>query len=140
MRRVVRLWLGLVGVTLAGASGLPAQASPAAAPPAGYPTKDRWGKPLPPLTFYCQYKGLARDASGKYPLYQNAYFTMATTQGAISSGWKRFIETTYRPTSEGSAVCALLPDDPVERDGVLKGFNLLTQPATQIVVTTAWTP
>lgn len=118
----------------------PPPAGAAAPPPAGYPTKDRWGKPLPSLTFYCQYLGLATDASGKYPLYRNAMFTLATSQGAVQNGWQRFIEATYQPTSPGNAMCAIVPDDPAQRDATLQSFNLLTQPATQVVVKTAWKP
>ncbi len=140
MRPILRLALSLAGLSVLCAAALPGQAPPVSSPPPGYPTKDRWGKPLPPLTFFCQYNGLARDASGKYPLYQNAWFTMATAQGAVQSGWKQFIETTYHPASEGNAMCALIPDDPAEREGVLKAFNLLTQPASQVVVETSWKP
>jgi len=114
---------------------------PAAQPTAqGYPTKDFMGRPFPSQTFYCQYLGLAHDASGKYPLYQNAMFTIASAQGAVQDGWNKFIEATYHPSSPGNPMCAIVPDDPAQRDGVLKSFNLLTQPATQIVVKTAWKP
>lgn len=34
----------------------------------------------------------------------------------------------------------MVPDDPVQREGVLNSFNLLTQPATQVVVKTSWKP
>lgn len=119
----------------------PPPSPPAARPSAGtYPTKDRFGRPLPSLTFYCQYLGLALDASGKYPLYQNEMFTMATAQGAVQRSWNSYIEATYHPTSPGNPMCAIVPDDPAQRDGVLKSFNLLTQPATQVVVKTAWRP
>lgn len=105
----------------------PPPSPPAAQPSAeAYPTKDRFGRPLPSLTFYCQYLGLARDASGKYPLYQNTMLTMATFQGAVQNGWKSYIEATYQPASPGSAMCAIVPDDPVQRDGALKAVNLLT--------------
>ena len=120
----------------------PTTPSPTAATPASeaYPTKDRFGRPLPSQTFYCQYLGLAHDGSGKYPLYQNAMFTIATSQGAVQNGWKKFIEETYRPSSPGNPMCTLIPDDPAQREGVLKSFNLLTQPATQVVIKTAWKP
>jgi hypothetical protein len=126
-------------------SALRAQTPPPAppAPPSSvqaYPTKDRYGRPLPPLTFYCQYLGLARDASGKYPLYQNTMFTMATFPSAVQAGWNSYIAATYHPTSPGNPVCVIVPDDPVQRDGQLKAANLLTQPATQVVVKTAWKP
>lgn len=116
--------------------------SPPAAQPAAeaFPTKDRFGRPLPSLTFYCQYLGLARDASGKYPLYQNVMFTMATSQLAVQNGWRGYIEATYHPASPGNPMCAIVPDDPVQRDGALKAVNLLTQPATQVVVKTSWKP
>lgn len=114
---------------------------PAAQPQAqGYPTKDFMGRPFPSQTFYCQYLGLAHDASGKYPLYQNAMFTIAAAQGAVQNGWKAFIETTYHPSSPGNPMCVMVPDDPVQREGVLNSFNLLTQPATQVVVKTSWKP
>jgi hypothetical protein len=32
------------------------------------------------------------------------------------------------------------PDDPGQRDAALRAVNLLTQPATQVVVKTAWKP
>ncbi|HKP30735.1 MAG TPA: hypothetical protein VJU15_15090, partial [Gemmatimonadales bacterium] len=130
----------------------PAAAAPAPAPPpqppsapqapanAAYPTKDGLGRPLPMQTFYCQYLGLAHDASGKYPLYQNQLFSMATSQGAVQNGWKKYIETTFHPASEGNAMCAPIPDDPVQREGVMKSFNLLTQPATQTVIKVTWKP
>jgi hypothetical protein len=119
----------------------PPPSPPAAQPSAeAYPTKDGFGRPLPSLTFYCQYLGLAKDASGKYPLYQNAMLTMATRQGAVQNGWQRYIEATYHPASPGNAMCAIVPDDPVQRDGALKAVNLLTQPATQVVVKTSWKP
>lgn len=126
-------------------SALRAQTPPPAPPgpqPSvqAYPTKDGFGRPLPVVTFYCQYLGLARDASGKYPLYQNAMFTMATSSLAVQTGWNSYIEATYHPTSPGNPVCAIVPDDPVQRDGQLKAVNLLTQPATQVVVKTAWKP
>jgi len=125
-------------------------AKPAAAPPPpppaaqpaaeAYPTKDFMGRPYPSATMYCQYLGLARDASGKYPLYQNAMFVMATSAGAVQTGYNRYIEATYHPSSPGNAMCMALPDDPAQREGVLKSFNLLTQPATQVVVKTSWKP
>ena len=91
-------------------------------------------------TFYCQYLGLAHDGSGKYPLYQNEMFSMATMQGAVQNGWKKYIETTFHPASEGNPMCAIVPDDPAQREGVIKSFNLLTQPATQTVVKVTWKP
>jgi hypothetical protein len=120
----------------------PAPAPPPAAPPspAGYPTADRFGRPLPTVTFYCQYLGLALDASGKYPLYQDELFTMATSQGAVQNAWKAYIESTYHPKSPGNAMCAVLPSDPAQREATLKSFNLLTQPATQKVVKVVWKP
>jgi hypothetical protein len=145
MRRIARPWLFVALLAPLSFSTLAAQPPPspppAAQPSAGtYPTKDRFGRPLPSLTFYCQYLGLARDESGKYPLYQNAMFTMASFQGAVQNGWKSYIEATYRPTSPGNPVCAIVPDDPAQRDGALKSFNFLTQPATQVVVKTTWKP
>ena len=146
MRRSLRPWLLVALAAFLGFSPLLAQSDPAPPPPSAqpsataYPTKDRFGRPLPSLTFYCQYLGLARDASGKYPLYQNAMFTMATAQGAVQNGWNRYIEATYHPTSPGNPMCAIVPDNPVQRDGALKSFNLLTQPATQVVVKTSWQP
>ncbi len=141
MRRPVGPWLPLTVAALLGVSPLSGQSNPGSqAAAVVYPTKDRWGKPLPALTFFCQYAGLAKDASGKYPVYQNAMFTMATSQGAVSTGWKNYIEETYHPASLGNPMCALVPDDPAEREGVLKTFNLLTQPATQVVVKTNWKP
>ena len=123
-----------------------APAPPPAAPPAtrpsagGYPTVDRFGRPLPALTLYCQYLGLALDASGKYPLYQNELFTIATFQGAAQNAWKAYIESTYRPTAPGNPMCAIVPSDPAQRDAMMKSFNLLTQPATQKVVKVVWKP
>jgi hypothetical protein len=108
--------------------------------PVTYPSKDRLGRPIPTETFYCQYLGLAKDASGKYPLYQNDWITMAISPAAIQNGWKLYIETTYHPTSPGSPSCSIVPDDPVQRDGALKAVNKLTQPATQVVVKTSWKP
>jgi hypothetical protein len=100
-------------------------------PPAGQPELDRFGRPLPVQTFYCQYLGLARDASGKYPLYQDEKFTMASSQGKVQNAWKAYIESSYHPTSPGSPMCAILPSDPAQREAYLKSLNLLTQPATQ---------
>jgi hypothetical protein len=37
-------------------------------------------------------------------------------------------------------MCAIVPDDPAQREGVIKSFNLLTQPATQTVVKVTWKP
>jgi hypothetical protein len=128
------------------ASGPPAPPPPPPPPPAAqpaagaYPTKDGLGRPFPSQTFFCQYLGLARDGSGKYPLYQNAMFTMATGQLPVQNAWKSFIESTYHPSSPGNPMCAIVPDDPVQKDAVLKSLNLLTQPATQVVVKTAWKP
>lgn len=114
----------------------------AVTPPAAgdYPTKDGLGRPFPSQTFFCQYLGLAKDASGKYPIYQNAMFTMTTGPTPVQNGWKRYIEATYHPVSPGNPMCAIVPDDPVQRDGMLKSLNLLTQPATQVVVKTSWKP
>ena len=121
--------------------------APPPPPPAGqapasteYPTKDGLGRPVPMQTFYCQYLGLAHDGSGKYPLYQNEMFSMATMAGSVQNGWKKYIETTYHPVSPGNPMCVAVPDDPVQREGVLKSFNLLTQPATQAVVKVNWKP
>lgn len=142
MRRAVRPLLLATVVILAGVVPLLAQASPPSSPggqPA-YPTTDGLGRPWPSVMFYCQYLGLAHDASGKYPLYQNAMFTMATDPGAVQRAWQRFIEGTYHPSSPGNPMCAIIPEDPVEREGVLKSVDLLTQPATQVVVKTAWKP
>ncbi|MES2306571.1 MAG: hypothetical protein V4558_13765 [Gemmatimonadota bacterium] len=121
---------------------LPPPAATAAAPAASgtYPTKDFMGRPFPAQTFFCQYLGLAKDASGKYPLYQNAMFTMATGQSPVQNGWKNYIEATYHPSSPGNPMCAIIPDDPMQREGALKSLNLLTQPATQVVVKTSWKP
>jgi len=121
----------------------PAPAAPPPPPPAPapeYPTKDGLGRPVPMQTFYCQYLGLTHDASGKYPLYQNKEFSMATMAGAVQNGWKKYIETTYHPTSPGNPMCVALPRDPVQREGVMKSFNLLTQPATQTVIKVTWKP
>jgi hypothetical protein len=117
-------------------------APPAAAPPspAGKPPVDRFGRPIPPQTFYCQYLGLARDGSGKYPLYQNELFTVAGIQGQIQNGWKAHIESTYHPTSPGNPMCAIVPSDPAQREAMMKSFNLLTQPATQAVIKVVWKP
>jgi hypothetical protein len=116
-------------------------APPAAQPsPAGKPPLDRFGRPIPPQTFYCQYLGLARDGSGKYPLYQNEFFTVAGIQGQVQNAWKGYIESTYRPTSPGNPMCAILPSDPAQREAYLKSLNLLTQPATQTVIKVVWKP
>ena len=101
---------------------------------------DRFGRPLPPLNFYCQYLGLALDASGKYPIYQAEPFTMATMQGAVQNAWNAYIEATFHPSSPGNPMCAVLPTDPAQREAAMKSFNLLTQPATQKVVKVAWKP
>jgi hypothetical protein len=132
----------LIAALLATASFSALPAQPSATQPTAevYPSKDQFGRPLPSPTFYCQYLGLARDASGKYPLYQNAMFAMATAQGAVQNGWNSYIEATYHPTSPGNPMCALVPDDPVQRAAALKSVDLLTQPATQVVVRTSWKP
>ena len=124
------------------AAPAPPPAAPPAAPPssAGKPELDRFGRPLPPMAFYCQYLGLARDASGKYPIYQNELFTVASSPGKVQNAWKAYIESTYRPTSQGSPRCATLPNDPAQREAYLKSFNLLTQPATQTVIKVVWKP
>ena len=119
---------------------------PAAAPsvaqpsPAGKPPVDRFGRPIPPQTFYCQYLGLARDGSGKYPLYQNELFTVAAIQGQLQNAWKAHIESTYHPTAPGNPMCAIVPSDPAQREATMKSFNLLTQPASQTVIKVAWKP
>jgi hypothetical protein len=118
----------------------PAAAPAAAASKPGFPTIDGLGRPYPPTTFYCQYLGLALDASGKYPLYQAEPFTIATGAGAVQNAWKTYIESTYHPSSPGNPMCVMLPTDPAQREGVLNSFNLLTQPATQKVVKVAWKP
>ena len=121
----------------------PRPAAPPAAPPSpppGQPELDRFGRPLPAQTFYCQYLGLARDASGKYPLYQNELFTVASSQGKVQNAWNAYIEGTYHPTSPGNPMCGILPSDPSQREAYLKSLNLLTQPATQTVVKVAWKP
>jgi hypothetical protein len=118
----------------------PPPASAQAPSASEYPSKDGLGRPVPMQTFYCQYLGLAHDGSGKYPLYQNEMFSMATMAGSVQNGWKKFIETTYHPSSPGNPMCVAVPDDPVQREGVLKSFNLLTQPATQTVVKVNWKP
>jgi hypothetical protein len=131
----------------------PAGARPAAPPPATppppapagqtppeYPTKDRFGRPLPVQTFYCQYLGLALDGSGKYPLYQNELFSIATMQGAVQNAWKKYIETTYPQKAPGNPVCAIVPDDPAQREGVMQSWNMLKQPATQTVLKVTWKP
>ena len=139
-------WSYAPGTRPAAPAPAPAPAPPPAAlpapppSPAGLPTVDRFGRPLPTLTFYCRYLGLSHDASGKYPLYQNDLFTMATLQGAVQNAWKGYIEATYKPTSPGNPMCAVLPSDPVQREGALKSLNLLTQPATQKVVKVVWKP
>ena len=123
------------------AAAPPATPAPAAPPsPAGKPPLDRFGRPIPPQTFYCQYLGLARDGSGKYPLYQNEFFTLAGIQGQVQNAWKAYIESTYHPTSPGNPMCAILPSDPAQREAYLKSLNLLTQPATQTVIKVTWKP
>ena len=124
------------------AAPAPVPATPPAAPrsPGGYPTVDRFGRPLPSQTFYCQYLGLALDASGKYPLYRNELFTMATAQGAVQNAWKGYIESTYQPKAPGNPMCAIVPPDPAQREATMKSFNLLTQPATQKVINVVWKP
>ncbi|HJR33790.1 MAG TPA: hypothetical protein VJ817_02495, partial [Gemmatimonadales bacterium] len=104
------------------AAPAPPPAAPPAAPPssAGKPELDRFGRPLPPMAFYCQYLGLARDASGKYPIYQNELFTVASSPGKVQNAWKAYIESTYRPTSQGSPRCAALPNDPAQREAYVK--------------------
>jgi len=142
-------WSYAPGAAPAAAPGAPAPApSPPPPPPAPttppaagtYPTKDALGRPFPSQTFFCQYLGLARDGSGKYPLYQNAMFTMATGQSPVQNAWKSYIEATYHPSSPGNPMCAIVPEDPVQREAMLKALNLLTQPATQVVVKTSWRP
>jgi len=118
----------------------PVAAIAAPASPSGYPTVDQFGRPLPAQTFYCQYLGLALDGSGKYPLYQDEMFTMATSQAAVQKGWNSHIESTFHPSSPGNPMCVIVPTDPVQREGVLRSFNLLTQPATQRVVKVSWKP
>ena len=145
MRRATRRLLLVALLTPLGFSIVVAQTPPPAPPaakPSGpvYPTKDRFGRPLPELTFYCQYAGLARDCSGKYPVYQSAMFKMASHQGAVQNAWRDYIEATYHPGSPGNPMGAVLPDDPARREAALKSFNPLTQPATQVVVTTSWKP
>lgn len=122
------------------ATSPPAAVPTAPASPAAFPTVDQYGRPLPAQTYYCQYLGLAHDASGKYPLYQDEMFTIATSQAAVQKGWNAYIESTYHPTSPGNPMCVIVPSDPVQREGVLRSFNLLTQPATQRVVKVAWKP
>jgi hypothetical protein len=124
------------------AAPVPQAAPPSAAVPSptGNLPLDRFGRPIPPQTFYCQYLGLARDASGKYPLYQNDLFTVASTQGQLQNAWKAYIERTYRPTAPGNPVCAIVPSDSAQREMALKSVNLLTQPATQTVIKVAWKP
>lgn len=122
------------------ASQPPAAQAAAPAAPSGYPTVDRFGRPLPALNFYCQYLGLALDASGKYPIYQAEPFTMATMQGAVQNAWKEYIESTYHPSSPGNPMCAVLPTDPAQRETAMKAYNVLTQPASQKVVKVAWKP
>lgn len=146
MCRSLRPWFLIASLVVPDFAPLLAQSDPAPSPPTAqpaamvYPTKDRFGRPYPSQTFYCQYVGHAKDASGKYPLYQNAMFTMATATGAVQIAWNRYIEATYHPTTPGNALCAIMPDDPEQRDGALKSFNFLTQPALQVVVKTSWKP
>lgn len=142
-----RSFLSLVLVaaaTLFVTSGLSAQpdrpAKPAAPAPVGKPILDRFGRPIPAQTFYCQYLGLARDSSGKYPLYQDELFTVASTQGRLQNAWSLYIDSTYHPTSPGNPMCAIVPDDPVQREAAMKSVNLLTQPATQKVIKVVWKP
>ena len=120
------------------ASQAPAAAAAAPSAPGGYPTTDRFGRPLPPITVYCQYMGLAPDASGKYPIYQAEPFTIATYQGAVQNAFKEYIESTYHPSSPGNAMCAVLPADPAQREALMKSYNLVTQPASQKVVKVNW--
>lgn len=140
-------WSYTPGSGSASAAGpAPAPAAPKAVPnpaptsTAGLPSVDPFGRPLPAQTFYCQYLGLAHDASGKYPLYQDELFTVATMQNAVQNAWKTYIESTYHPSSPGNPMCAIVPDDPVQREGMMRSFNLLTQPATQVVVKVSWKP
>ena len=138
--------LGLAGILLAGRASaqVPAPKPPPAAPPAApkpvYPTKDRFGRPLPALTFYCQYLGLALDSTRKYPLYRNELFTIATSQLAVQNAWKAYIETTYPQTSPGNPMCALVSGDSAQRAASIKSVDLLKQPATQRVVKVEWKP
>jgi hypothetical protein len=142
MPRPFRALLLVAVATLLGSSTLPAQADRPVAPPppAAKPPVDRFGRPLPVQTFYCQYAGLAHDASGKYPLYQNEFFSVASFQGAVQKAWGAYIDSTYHPTSPGNPMCAIMPSDPAQREAALKSVNLLTQPASQIVVKVSWKP
>jgi hypothetical protein len=141
IRATVLIALLASGVCSTLVAQAPSSPNPPVLPtPATYPTKDGLGRPIPPQTFYCQYLGMARDASGKYPLYENAMFTMATAVHVVQASWRDHIEATYHPSSPGNPMCAIVPDDPVQRAGVLNSVNLLTQPATQVVVKTSWTP
>jgi hypothetical protein len=114
---------------------------PAEAPsPVAKPILDRFGRPIPAQTFYCQYLGLALDSSGKYPLYQNELFTVASTQGLLQNAWKAFIESTYHPTSPGNPMCAIMPSDPAQREAAMKSVDLLKQTGTQKVIKVVWKP
>ena len=74
MCRSLRPWLLIASLVVLGFAPLLAQSDAAPSPPTAqpsamvYPTKGRFGRPYPSQTFYCQYVGLANDASGKYPL------------------------------------------------------------------------
>jgi hypothetical protein len=125
------------------AAPAPAPAPPPAPATATPPPAGR----LPPnlrqptqQTFYCQYLGLAKDASGKYPLYQNEAFSATALQGTVQNAWKAYIEATYRPTAPGNPLCAILPADPAQREATIKAFNLHTQPGTQTIVKVSWKP
>lgn len=143
MPRSFRSLVLVAAATILVTSALSAQSDrPAkpAAPPVGKPILDRFGRPIPAQTFYCQYLGLALDSSGKYPLYQDELFTVASTQGRVQNAWNAYIDSTYHPTSPGNPMCAIVPSDSAQRDAAMKSVNLLKQPATQKVIKVVWKP
>ena len=59
--------------------------------------------------------------------------TMATRQVPCRTAGNATLSD-LSPRQSRQRQCAIVPDDPVQRDGALKAVNLLTQPATQVVV------
>ena len=68
------------------------------------------------------------------------YNRLVTLRNRVQNAWKQYIETTYPQTSPGNPMCAIVPDDPAQREGVMKSYDLLKQPASQKVVKVSWKP
>lgn len=131
-----------------GPAPAPSAATPAASPASSAPAVSGrlpggrlpgQSGPQPAQPFYCQYIGFTPDAQGKYPLYQNAVFTAAMTQGEAQQAWARYVDATYHPGNNGNATCALLPTDPAQQKTVLTGMMAVPQ-TTMKVVKVTWKP